>query len=157
MIRLSDKQIKYLHSELIKVTGGLDVLRDDKSFASSSSIAVADVWVSRIIPYRDWKSRAPRLRSYAKPPVCWRKQTHRCARNARYAKTKRHFFILYATRIIWYVFEAYRKRNFFHWIKRLGSFTYIEVENLIFLQVQINIHPQSGWIFISLTHFSGDK
>lgn len=53
MIRLSDKQIKYLHSELIKVTGGLDVLRDDKSFASSSSIAVADVWFSRIIPYRD--------------------------------------------------------------------------------------------------------
>ena len=53
MIWLSDKQIKYLHSELIKVTGGLDGLRDDKSFASSSSIAVADVWFSRIIPYRD--------------------------------------------------------------------------------------------------------
>lgn len=29
MIWLSDKQIKYLHSELIKVTGGLDGIRDD--------------------------------------------------------------------------------------------------------------------------------
>ena len=29
MIWLSDRQIKYLHSELIKVTGGLDGLRDD--------------------------------------------------------------------------------------------------------------------------------
>lgn len=29
MIWLSDKQIKYLHSKLIKATGGLDGLRDD--------------------------------------------------------------------------------------------------------------------------------
>lgn len=29
MIWLSDEQIKYLHSELIKATGGLDGLRDD--------------------------------------------------------------------------------------------------------------------------------
>lgn len=29
MIWLSDKQINYLHCELIKATGGLDGLRDD--------------------------------------------------------------------------------------------------------------------------------
>lgn len=29
MIWLSDKQIKYLHSELIKATGGSDGIRDD--------------------------------------------------------------------------------------------------------------------------------
>lgn len=35
MIWLWDKQIKYLHNELIKATGGLDGLRDDNLFQAA--------------------------------------------------------------------------------------------------------------------------